>query len=106
MKDGTAARPASPAVTITRGMTITHDDFFRLLPRALKNRPFDMSEQGVLVTLNNGRLKITLAPQTDRTIGALTLPVTRIAFEFENCTDAERRQFFEGFDLVYQKGGG
>lgn len=91
---------------IMREMTITHDDFFRLLPRALKNRPFETSGQGVLVRLDNGRLKIALAPQTGRTIGALTLPITRIAFEFENCSAEERRQFFEGFDLAYQKGGG
>lgn len=91
---------------IIREMTITHDDFFRLLPRALKNRPFETNGENILVTLENGSLKITLAPQTGRTIGALTLPITRIAFEFENCSAEERRQFFEGFDLAYQKGGG
>ena len=106
MKDGTAARPATPVITVIREMTITHDDFFRLLPRALKNRPYQTTDQGVLITLNNGTLKITLMPQTGRTIGALMLPVTRIAFEFENCTAEERRQFFAGFDLAYQKGGG
>lgn len=87
-------------------MTITHDDFFRLLPRALENKEFEIIGDTVLVKLNVGTLTITLEAESVRTIGSLTLPVSRVTFSFENIPGEERLGFFKDFDLAFQKGGG
>ena len=92
--------------SITREMTITHEEFFRLLPRALKTRHYEVLNNVVHVTLDHGNITITLSPQVMREIGSLELPVTRINFALKNCADDDRLKFFHEFDLTYQKGGG
>jgi hypothetical protein len=91
---------------IQREMTITHDDFFRLLPRALENREFEIINDTVLVKLNIGTLKISLTTESIRTIGSLKLPVSSVTFSFENSPEMECLSFFKDFDLAFQKGGG
>ena len=89
-----------------RDMSITHDEFFRLLPKALKNRRYEILNNVVHVTLAHGNITISLSPQTSRELGSLVLPVTRINFAIKNCPEVVRLKFFEDFDLAYQKGGG
>ena len=92
--------------TIVREMSITHDEFFRLLPNALKNLRYEKINNNVYTFLDSGNLKITLLPQSERIVGSLKLPVTTVKFTFENCTDSIQEKFFMEFDLAYQKGGG
>ena len=94
------------SILVQREMTITHADFFRLLPRALASYKFKISDQSIQVTMETGIVNIQLGQETTRTIGALELPVTHMKFYFKNTTDKETRQFFDKFDPAYQKGGG
>lgn len=89
-----------------REMSITHDEFFRLLPKALINRPYEILNNDVHVTLDHGYITISLSPQSRREIGSLVLPVTHINFAFINCPEVTRLKFFDDFDRAYQKGGG
>jgi hypothetical protein len=91
---------------IDREMSITHDEFFRLLPKALKTRRYEILNNVVYVTLGHGSITITLSPQTSRGIGSLVLPVTHVNFAVINCPDEISRMFFDEFDIAFQKGGG
>lgn len=87
-------------------MSITHDEFFRLLPKALKNIRYEINNNNVLIFLDSGQLEIILLPESERNIGSIKLPITTIKFTFQNCTESDRDKFFTEFDLAYQKGGG
>jgi len=88
-------------------MTITHADFFRILPLALRNFEYTITGDEVQVNTGTGsRVIIRLSNETRRQIGAISLPVTGIAFRFEDMNEQSARDFLAGFDRAYQKGGG
>ena len=91
---------------LTREMSITHREFFRLLPRAVGNAPISRQNGRVIVDANEGRVAIFLAAETLRKLAMLELPVTEITLEFTGFTDAAREAFLARFDLAFQKGGG
>ncbi|OGT82748.1 MAG: hypothetical protein A3G42_04595 [Gammaproteobacteria bacterium RIFCSPLOWO2_12_FULL_47_76] len=91
---------------IQREMTITHADFFRLLPKALADYQCKISDHTIEVKLTSGHIKIQLMPETTRRIGTLELPVTNMTFHFENTVQDEMQDFFSKFNMAYQKGGG
>ncbi len=91
---------------LTRKMSITHREFFRLLPRAVDNAPVSRQNGRVIVYANEGRVAIFLAAETLRKLAMLELPVTEITLEFTDFTDAAREAFLARFDLAFQKGGG
>ena len=91
---------------LTREMSITHREFFRLLPRAVDNAPISRQNGRVIVDANEGRVAIFLAAETLRKLAMLELPVTEITLEFTDFTDAARVAFLARFDLAFQKGGG
>ncbi len=89
-----------------RDMGITHDDFFRLLAKALAQYPYQISMPDIYVELPAGTLTICLGDESVRKIAALSLPMTQIAFTFEGVTDQTIELFFKRFDLSYHRGGG
>jgi len=91
---------------IQREMTITHEDFIRLLPKALADYKFEISAQSIHITMETGAVVIRLMSEDTRKIGALELPVIHITFSFENISQNETQKFFDKFDLAFQKGGG
>jgi len=91
---------------IQREMTLTHADFFRLLPTALKGIEYTVAGDAIRFRLGEMQATITLAPEARRTIGALELPLTKIRFVFDGAGKEAIREFFERFDLAYRKGGG
>lgn len=92
--------------TIEREMTITHADFFRLLPKVLADYQYRISGQTIYIKYLSGNVTIQLKPETTRKIGNLELPVTHITFQFENIATDQMQIFFEKFNRSYQKGGG
>jgi hypothetical protein len=92
--------------TIKREMTITHADFFRILPKALKNIKYEVSENRVAITDTEKRLEIMLSPESSRSIGALRLPVTILEFCFEGYSAEQTEKFLRQFDMSFHKGGG
>ena len=91
---------------LTREMSITHKDFFRLLPRAVNGAPVTRMRNQAHIATAAGRVKITLAPETTRKLGMMEFPVTRVSIELRDFTPGEQAAFLARFDLAYQKGGG
>ena len=100
--------------TIKRGMTITHRDFFRILPKALKSYPYQQHENVITVSLNEGQndnkeeseIAIILAKERLRQIASLSLPLTNVTFKVKNVAEKTKNEFFKQFDRTYQRGGG
>jgi hypothetical protein len=93
-------------VRIDKEMTISHRDFFRVLPGALETDDFCI--EGDTVTSGDGgrRLTIVLAPEAERRIALLKLPVTRVSLEFAGYEAAAVADAVARFDRAFQRGGG
>ena len=87
-------------------MGLSHQEFFRTLPAALKNRQYQQQGNTVLVEDDNRRLTIQLGEQRSRRIALLELPVTTVTVEFDNYSEAEIAAFKRHFDRTFQRGGG
>ena len=92
--------------TLTREMSISHREFFRLLPKAVNGATVFRRGNQVSIMTSAGAVKITLAPETIRKLAVMEFPVTEISIEFDNFSAPERAAFLSRFDLAYQKGGG
>ena len=89
--------------TLKREMTISHSDFFRLLPKALKSYSYQQYENVITISMHKGgrlmpvpstdvssgtdlslspegEIRIILSEQRYRQIGSLSLPVADITF--------------------------
>ncbi|MCH8080000.1 MAG: hypothetical protein IIA06_09540 [Proteobacteria bacterium] len=89
-----------------REMTITHRDFFRILPKALKSYLYQQHENVISVTLDEGEIVIILAEERLRQIASLSLPITNVTFQIKNVAKKSKKVFFKQFDRTYQRGGG
>ena len=91
---------------VDKEMALTHNDFFRTLPKALGTG--DYRKIGAKVTHLDGekRLEITLGPERTRQIAQLSVPATDVRLEFSGYTDAEASEALKLFDRMFQKGGG
>ncbi len=92
--------------TIKREMTISHSDFFRILPKALYLYPYRREENVIYVSLNGGEICIVLSEERNRQIASLSLPVTDVTFQLKNVAESTKSKFFEQFDRAYHRGGG
>lgn len=89
-----------------REMTITHRDFFRILPKALKDYLYQQHENVINVTLEEGEIAITLSEEGVRQIASLSLPITNVTFQIKNVAENTKNEFFKQFDRAYHRGGG
>lgn len=87
-------------------MSISHREFFRLLPRAVGNRVFSTTDRDATIEIGNGQLDIHLSEEGQFKIASLQLPRTVVSFEFTNVEESERIQFLSQFDMAFQRGGG
>lgn len=87
-------------------MSITHREFFRLLPRAIDGKPCRQSGNTLIIDGAPGSIRISLSSESVRRLGGLNLPVTRMRLELDGFSDAQAREFLRRFDRAYQKGGG
>ncbi len=87
-------------------MSISHQEFFRTLPRLLGGRPVAQEDSTIEIADGAKHLAITLAPETKRRVGAMQLPSTRVDFRFHGYTESEVRVFIADFDLHFRRGGG
>ena len=93
-------------ITLRREMGLSHGEFFRSLPAAMGDRRFSVSAPTVTMAEGARRLEITLAPERERRIGLLRLPVTCVTFDFTGYSEAEVEAFMRRFERHYQRGGG
>jgi len=69
-------------------------------------RYVEVSDTGIVVEYDRGEIHIALEPETERKLGAMTLPQTWVSFEFHNLSKAQRSFFLERFNLAFLRGGG
>lgn len=95
-------------VTIVKQMGITHAEFVRLLPRALKSHHF-VVHHNTTVRVEGGHNKhidIVLGPEHVRQIALMRIATTDVTLSFTGYSDTERQAFLEQFDRAYHRGGG
>lgn len=89
-----------------REFGLSHKDFYRIFPR-LEPAWQDLGERRVKIERSDGReLEIILSPEHIRQIASLRIPYIDITFRFSGWSEEQRLEFFEKFDLSFQKGGG
>ena len=103
-----------------REMSISHKDFYRLLPMALKNidyeimhpgiglngPPQDYSESQIHGCYAGGNIQIIPGSEHKRKIASLELPVLYLVFIFTDISSEDIAEFFNDFSRAYQRGGG
>jgi hypothetical protein len=91
----------------TQDMSISHADFFRLLPAAIVPYESRVKQNVVEIFAEQRRVIITLGVEGVRKItGLLSLPRTQVEFLFEHFDEAQREAFMHRFDRYFHRGGG
>lgn len=98
--------PDPAVVRFSRDMGITHHEFFRTLPAALRPTPYTVQGHDVIVNDDTRHLVITLSPEGRRRIAALSLPTTQVHFTFSGYSPQDVDCFMARFDRAFQRGGG
>jgi len=93
-------------IEYSREMGLTHDDFWRLLPRAMGEHAYERRGDSVQARVNNGQLDISLGPAMERRIALLCIPYSEVSFRFSGVSETEQQAFKAHFDLHFQRGGG
>jgi len=73
----------------------TRADFFRNLPSAVDNRPFEVIDNRVIVYDEDRTVNITVHDEPIRKLGSLELPMEKIQFEFNGYSDAAADKFMD-----------
>lgn len=95
-----------PEIAYSREMGLTHDDFWRLLPRAMGEHAYEIQGDTVHAKVQGGSLKISLGELQERRIALLRLPFAVVSFQFNDISEADQLAFKAHFDLHFQRGGG
>jgi hypothetical protein len=95
-----------PEIAYQREMGLTHDDFWRLLPRAMGTHGYQIDADVVTASLHQGTLEISLGPAQERRIALLRLPYCVVSFVFRGVSEEQQLAFKAHFDLHFQRGGG
>ena len=96
----------SSAITVEKEMSISHGDFFRILPSAFDGETYRVDGNRVTVGTADRRIEITLSEETQRRIALLTLPVTHVRLDFIGYSADEAAAALARFDRGFQRGGG
>ncbi len=91
---------------LVREMTISHADFFRLLPLAMEPMPYTCLDSRIEARQGSRRASIDISEEKSFRLGALTLPSVSVTLESTGFSDEEWAGFLSRFDQVFQRGGG
>ncbi len=94
------------AHSFSREMGFTREEFDRILPAALDDRPFKSEGGNVTLAVASGTMTLDISEQKYRKIASISLPYLEISFSFENMDESEIAETMRYFDLRYQRGGG
>lgn len=92
--------------TVEKEMSITHAEFYRILPGALPPGTQNVDGDNIVVADGERRLEIAISEEGQRRIGFLTLPVTVVRLEFTGYDDDGAEAALLRFDRAFQRGGG
>jgi len=96
----------SGPVVVEKEMALTHADFFRCLPNALRGETCTVTGATVRIEAADGVWTIELGPEGKRRIALLAVPATPVKLTFEGFSEAARADALERFDRAFQRGGG
>ena len=91
------------AVTVEKQMSITHKEFFRILPGALAGSDYRVEGDRVVVKSENRRLEITVSGESQRRMGLLTFPVTSVRLDFIGYGKDDTASALALFDRAFQR---
>lgn len=95
------------SVTVDKEMSISHQEFFRVLPGALATRDYRVDGDRVVAEEGDGRrMEIALSPEERRDLPDLSLPLTRVRLTFTGYSEADMKDRLALFERSYQRGGG
>jgi hypothetical protein len=94
------------AHVVRKEMGYTHEEFIRLLPKAVGGA--DMRIEGSIFEVRDGErsLRIELGEEGERRIASFRLPMTPVSLVFSGYTEAGIEAVLDRFWRTYQKGGG
>jgi len=75
----------------------THAEFFRNLPNAISNRPFEVIDNRVIVYDEDRKVNITVDEEPVRKLGSLELPMEKISFEFDGFSEVAVDEFMKTY---------
>ena len=78
-------------------MQCTHAEFFRELPEACANLPFEVIGDRVIVHDRGREVHIKICDEPIRHLGSLALPMEDITLKFIDYSEAEADRFVETF---------
>ena len=87
-------------------MQCTHAEFFRELPEACGNLPFEVIGERVVVHDHGREVHIKLRDEPIRHLGSLALPMEQITLKFIDYSEAEANKFLETFVGHVMRTGG
>jgi hypothetical protein len=94
------------AMTVEKEMSISHNDFFRILPKALDGEDYRVDGNRIVAGSGGRRLEITVSEESRRRIALLSLPVTHVRLDFIGYREDEAAAALAKFDRGFQRGGG
>lgn len=97
---------ANDDTVFVKEMGIGHEDFFRILPRALGTNDYEVSGTDIVMRDGDKRFEISLGPEKVRTLALMKLQVTMVTLRLANYSEAERVAVLARFDLYFRRGGG
>ena len=90
----------------SREMGLTFNEFLRTLSAAIDPLTFRLDGRVVTIVDPAGTILIDLHETGERKIASLSLPVTRVDFQFIDLDEKRRKVFMDRFDLYFHRGGG
>ena len=87
-------------------MALTHADFFRSLPNALRGEQCSIEGNLVFISSPSGTWTIELGSESRRKLALLSLPKTKVKLKFENYSDLDIKIALDRFDRAFQRAGG
>ncbi len=89
-----------------REMGFTRAEFMQILPSALRNYTYQITDKLITIQVAQGSVTIELQTERIRRIALLALPYLPMTISFIDLDETEFKQFLTQFDLYYRRGGG
>lgn len=92
-------------------MSISREEFLRLLPAVLVGQPSSLTGSGAELLVEASIVvgqatRLRLVPLPDRRLGSVVMPRHRVEISIEGCSDADAEAFMARFHQAFLRGGG
>lgn len=94
------------AISYTHEIQATREEFLRQLPGAIDGLPFCVTDNRVTISSGKQLIYIDLSDLGIDHLGALRLPMLRVAFSFEHMTEPSVAAFMANWERATLRMGG